>query len=103
MRVRVLSPAIEEIAQAAVWFDSQRVGLGSEFWREADEVLAQIEANPLQFGKSEFATSEFDFRLATIRRFRYVVHYSIDTDEVQVVAVAHAARKPGYWLRRVKN
>jgi hypothetical protein len=103
VKVRVLSPAIEEIAQAALWFDSQRAGLGSEFWREAEEMLAQIAENPLRFGKSEFATAEFDVRLAVIRRFKYVIHFAIDVDEVQVAAVAHAARKPGYWLRRVKK
>jgi hypothetical protein len=33
VKLRVLSPAIEEIADAALWFDSQRVGLGDEFWQ----------------------------------------------------------------------
>lgn len=54
MTVRVLSPAIDEISEAALWFDSQRVGLGDEFWRAVDEMLTQIEQNPLRFGKSAF-------------------------------------------------
>ena len=103
MRVRVLSPAIEEIAQAAKWYDSQRDGLGGEFWRAVDDVLAQIEQNPSRFGKSEFATTEFDFRSAMVRRFGYVVHYFAGMDEVEVIAVAHAAREPGYWLLRVRK
>jgi hypothetical protein len=103
VRVRVLSPAIEEIAHAAKWYDSQRDGLGGEFWRAVDEMLAQIEQNPLRFGKSEFATTEFDFRLAMVRRFGYVIHFLVGMDEVEVTAVAHAAREPGYWLLRVRK
>lgn len=103
MRVCVLSPAIDEIAEAALWFDAQRSGLGGEFWRSVDELLTEIEAHPLRFGKSEFATPEIDIRLAIIQRFKYVVHFAVDKDEVQVVSVAHAARKPGYWLRRTKS
>jgi toxin ParE1/3/4 len=84
---------------AALWFDSQRVGLGDEFWRCVDEMLTQIESNPLRFSRSEFATPEFDLHFAIIPRFRYVIHFEVDAEEVQVVSVAHAARRPGYWLR----
>jgi hypothetical protein len=103
VKVRVLSPAIEEIAHAAFWYDLQRRGLGYEFWQAVDDVLAQIEENPLRFGKSEFATSEFEFRSAVVGRFGYVIHYLVGVDEIVVVAVAHGAREPGYWLLRVRG
>jgi hypothetical protein len=54
--VRVLSPAIEKIADAALWYELQRPGLGTEFWRAVDAVLSDIESNPFRFAKSEFAT-----------------------------------------------
>jgi hypothetical protein len=101
--VRVLSPAIEEIADAALWYEMQRAGLGTEFWRAVDAVLSDIETNPLRFGKSEFATAELDFRAAMVSRFKYVVHYLVESQECQIVAVAHAAREPGYWLVRAKK
>jgi hypothetical protein len=99
----VLSPAIDEIADAALWYESQRVGLGQEFWRTVDEVLSQIEETPFRFAESEFATSEIDLRFALIPRFKYVVHFLVELNECQVVSVAHAARKPGYWLRRARE
>ena len=103
MRIRVLSPAIEEIADAAQWYDDQRAGLGSEFWRAVDDTLAMIERNPHRFGKSEFATDDMDLRFAIVRRFKYVVHFAIAVDEVQIAAVAHPARRPGYWLQRCRG
>jgi plasmid stabilization system protein ParE len=103
VKARVLSPALEEIAEAALWFDSQRAGLGDEFWQSVNATLLRIEQNPLGFGKSEFATEEVEFRFAVVRRFHYVIHFLVEPDEVQIVAVAHGARRPGYWLRRSKK
>lgn len=103
MRVRVLSPAVDEIAEAALWFDSQSQGLGTEFWHTIDDTLHKIENKPTRFAKSEFATSEIDLRYAYQSRFKFVIHFAIEQNEVQVVSVAHAARKHGYWLRRVKG
>ena len=75
MKVRVLSPALDEIVQAALWFDSKRTGLGGEYWRDVDSVFARIEANPLEFAQSEFATAESDIRFALVHRFNYVIHF----------------------------
>jgi hypothetical protein len=87
VKFRVLSPALEEVSQAALWFDTQRAGLGVTFWQAVDEVLVRIEGNPHQFAKSEFATDEFEFRYALVRPFNYVVHYLVTMDEVQVVCI----------------
>lgn len=103
MKARVLSPALEEITDAGLWYGSQRAGLGKEFWNAADALLTKIETNPLQFARSEFATAERDVRFAVVRRFNYVIHFLIDHDEVQVISVAHGARRPGYWLGRISR
>ena len=103
MKVRVLGPALQEITEAAIWFDRQRTGLGDEFWHAVEAVLSRIEANPMSFSKSEFATTDSDLRFAIIRRFNYVVHFLVESNEAQIVAIAHGARKPGYWLRRTKH
>jgi hypothetical protein len=102
VRVRVLSPALDEISAAAIWFDSQRAGLGSEFWHSVDEMLVQIGENPLRFAKSEFASPAADIRTAILRRFQYVVHFAVGSDDVQILSVAHSARRPGYWIKRSK-
>jgi plasmid stabilization system protein ParE len=41
------------------------------------------------------------YRWVMLRRYRYVVYYHHpDADRVVIYAVAHASRKPGYWLYR---
>jgi toxin ParE1/3/4 len=97
----VLSPALDDISNAALWFESKRSGLGDEFWQTVDATLVRIEQNPFAFAKSEFATQNTEWRSAVVRRFHYVIHFAIANNEVQVAAVIHAARKPGFWLSRI--
>jgi hypothetical protein len=103
VKVRILSPAVEEIAAAASWFESKRPGLGSEFWEHVEQELKRIEDSPRSLAKSEFATPTSDIRYALIGRFNYVIHCLIEASEVQVISVAHASRKPGYWRVRAKE
>ena len=103
MRLRVLSPALEEISDAALWLETQAPGLGGELWAAIDRLLSEIEEAPTRFAKSEHATEHIDLRYVYVARFKYVIHFSLDADEVVVAAVSHAARKPGYWLCRIKR
>lgn len=100
MKCRTLAPALEEIVEAALWFNSKRPGLGDEFWRAVDALLLQIEKAPLSFSQSEFATGDADIRFAVVRRFNYVVHFLVEPESIQILSVAHGSRRPGYWLRR---
>jgi len=41
-----------------------------------------------------------DIRSAKLRRFPYRVVYVIVGDDIDVLAVAHAKRRPAYWRAR---
>ncbi len=40
---------------------------------------------------------------ALIRKFRYALIYSAVNDELVILAVARASRRPGYWVDRVST
>jgi hypothetical protein len=101
VNVRILLPAQQEIVEAAEWFDNRKSGLGGEFWSAIDAVFERIKMNPTQFALSEFATDDIELRFALVDRFRYVIHFMITGDDVQVISVAHGSRNPGYWRSRV--
>lgn len=97
MRLRILPEAEEELSEAARWYESRRSGLGVEpvmmVERALDEIREAPVARPLwQPGRP--------YRKFVMRRFPYVVMYTARDDEVEVVAIAHAKRRPGYWLDR---
>jgi plasmid stabilization system protein ParE len=61
--------------------------------------VERIDANP-QLG-SPFRGP---YRWVRTRRYPYLLHYEvIRPDLVRVYAVAHARRRPGYWVRRVNR
>ena len=61
--------------------------------------VERIDANP-QIGSQ----LQGPFRWVRTRRYPYVLYYEvIAPDVVRVYAVAHARRRPGYWMRRVNR
>ncbi len=41
------------------------------------------------------------YRRIVVRRFPYLVFFEVRGETVEVVAVAHASREPGYWRARL--
>jgi plasmid stabilization system protein ParE len=42
------------------------------------------------------------YRKRLLKRFPYIVFFRIDAATVEIVAVAHAKRRPGYWVDRLR-
>ena len=97
MRAVFHSEARLELAEAARWYNSQSLGLGSNLRREVKAAVAGIVANPEWFG-----VFEDDVRCCLVRRFPYGILYEIRPDRVLIVAVMHLHRTPGYWKSRVR-
>lgn len=92
--------AEEELDIAAVWFDEQRPGLGSEFLEAIDEVLSMIAEWPRTGSIIEDIPADLELRRAPVSRFRFHVGYLVLDDRLRVLAIAHDHRKPGYWHPR---
>ena len=68
------------------------------FKEALQESLRWARSEPLIFG-----CFEGDFRKLKVGKFRYLLIFRIRGDEIQVLAVAHTSRKPGYWKERARN
>ena len=93
MIIRPLAEA--DLVNARDWYERQRDGLGSAFLLRIDEVFERInrapETNPLVHR---------GLRRALIQRLPDAVYYRIESDEVVVLGIFHAARAPGEWGSR---
>jgi plasmid stabilization system protein ParE len=89
---RFLAEALADLDNAAVYYESQQPGLGSDFVREVLRVVEFLSAYPLA-GRS---MSRHTRRWLT-RRFPYGVLYRVRGDELLVVAVMHLSRAPKEW------
>ncbi|MFT3773377.1 MAG: hypothetical protein QM820_48985 [Minicystis sp.] len=102
--IELAPEAVDEIAEAATWYEEQRAGLSAEFLLEVDRSLAQIAERPATFARLRDVPEDLVIRRALLDRFPFgLVFLELPGDKLRVLAVAHTKRRPGYWLRRVKS
>jgi len=94
MTPRFLEPAVQDLVEACRYYNSQDPACGAQLENEVDRALAHLRAFPR-------AARSIDsiYRSHKLRRFPYHLIYRIDRDDLLIVAVAHSARKPLYWLK----
>ena len=79
-----------------MWYERRKEGLGERFLKSVNKLLRRIDENPLLY-----AIVHKDARRAIVETFPYLVYYRLVGDEVIVVAVFHAKRKPRAWQARI--
>jgi plasmid stabilization system protein ParE len=93
-RIALVREAVAEAEHAAAWYELRRSGLGADFVAELAAVLDGLTERPLRHPPS---ASDPTYRCARLRRFPFSVFFSVQATTVEVVAIAHARRRPGYW------
>lgn len=84
-----------EINEAADFYDLENFGLGDVFLDEVAHAIEAIsrypEVSPLVWG---------GIRKKLLHKFPYSLLYSVRSDEIRLLAVAHQKRRPFYWCSR---
>ena len=101
MRLELHPEARAELRSAALWYDERRSGLGDEFIAEVSAALDRIGGAPESYPAWPRTRAAGPLiRKATMQRFPYVIAFEKHEQQVLVLAVAHAKRRPLYWLTR---
>ena len=87
--------AIREAAAAYRWYAARSSLAAVRFAQELDDAIDAISKNPGQPALFLAGT-----RRVLFRRFPYLIVYREQRGRIQVLAIAHAKRRPGYWNRR---
>ena len=90
--------AQSEFGEAAIYYEREVEELGERFITQVEVAAAQILAAPLM--PRGF---EGECRKVRVERFPYSVIYRIKGDQLQIIAVAHMSRRPGYWKDRLQE
>ncbi|MGI8437354.1 MAG: type II toxin-antitoxin system RelE/ParE family toxin [Chthoniobacterales bacterium] len=98
LRVTVRDEAEADIAQAAIWYERQSAGLGTEFVHAADECFNLLSRQP-----EAFPVVYRSARLGLLHKFPYLVVYRVFPDFISVVAVMHGRRHPRRWKARLTD
>jgi plasmid stabilization system protein ParE len=100
--LRISEEAEAEMAEAARWYEAHRPGLGIDFLEAVDDAAARIAEMP-RMGSPVSGVADAAMRRRAVRRFPYHVIYLELLDRLQVLAVAHDRRRPGYWAARSRR
>lgn len=87
--------AIAEARAAHRWYLRRSARAARCFRLALEAAIQQITESP-----ERWSTYLHGTRCRPLRRFPYIVVYREQPDRVQVVALAHGRRRPGYWQRR---
>lgn len=94
--VSIHPEALDETAAATEWYSKRSHRAADLFLDEVDRVIARIIRHATQFPVFVFGT-----RKAVFRRFPFYIVFREKVDSIEIVAVAHGRRKPGYWRERI--
>ena len=95
--VEIHPEAQDEVNDAAEYYVQSGMWNSLRFRTRLDEIIDLIATQPELFG-----WYDDDFRMALPTPYPYAVIYrELPGNIVQLIAVAHTCREPGYWKDRV--
>ena len=93
--VEVHPAALAELESALAWYMERSEAAALKFAAELDRAIDLVSQSPTRWPTGEHATRKF-----VLRRFPFAVFYREKETVIQVLAVAHGRRRPGYWKER---
>lgn len=93
--IRIHRAAAAEVAEAQEHYLAESAAAEQEFRKALADGFAKAVGAPLRWPEDEEG-----FRRYKLIGFPYLIFYEPMDDGIQVYAVAHGARKPGYWHER---
>jgi plasmid stabilization system protein ParE len=98
-----LAPEAEiELREAAAWYKERSPEVARRFLREARELVRAVGRMPLRFPALVDPDLDPPVRRALFSGFPYALVFVVAENAIQVLAVAHQHRMPGYWLYRLR-
>jgi plasmid stabilization system protein ParE len=95
-QVELHPQAIAEAHAAAKWYRERSTSAADAFVSELDRAMEKIAEAPEMPQRYAGGTRRF-----LLRHFPYSVIYREKSGRIEIVAVAHGRRKPGYWKSRL--
>ncbi|MFY4728050.1 type II toxin-antitoxin system RelE/ParE family toxin [Nitrospira sp. BLG_2] len=89
------SEAVEEARAARLWYAERSQSAADSFLAELDHGIEAISESPERWPLFVHGTRRYLFN-----RFPFQIVYRVANERIEIVAVAHGRRRPGYWRSR---
>ena len=97
MRIAYHPLALREALKAQKRYARQNPTAASRFRDSIQKAERSISASPSSWTRYLKGTQYY-----RLKKFPYMIIYRMLPHMIYVVAVAHAKRRPGYWVKRLK-
>jgi len=95
--LKIEKNALQDIQGITDWYTIQLQNLGSRFQKQAKFTINSLKTNP-----HNYAVRYADVHCVGIKKFPFLVHYTIDDEAliVSIFAILHTSRNPKIWETR---
>ena len=87
-----------DVVEAYDWYAERSQSAADAFQAELQRAGMAIQRSPLLWGNYLFGTRRY-----LMKRFPYIVIYRVAEDRIEIIAVIHGRRRPGFWKVRLKS
>jgi hypothetical protein len=94
---RIDAAARAELLHEVAYYEQVRAGAGRRFRQSVDALLERIQRSPLAGVPDEAGT-----RRLRVKGFPFSIVFREEAADIIVYAIRPDARRPGYWLERMK-
>src|SRR3954453_16466206 len=98
MLVSISEEALAEIEDSRAWYRKRSHSAEAAFLHEVDRAIDVVAGAPHRWPAYLRGTRRYVFKT-----FPYSLVYVIEDEIVNVIAVAHDKRRPGYWRKRISR
>jgi plasmid stabilization system protein ParE len=95
-QVDVHPEAVAEARVAAQWYRERSALAANAFLDELNGAVERIAGNPEMYPSYVQGTRRY-----LLQRFPFYLVYREVAGKLEVVAIAHGKRRPGYWKKRI--
>ena len=98
MKIIFTELAWNELQDAELYYELEIPGLGRKFREEVIKAVKRIRQYP-----KAWAIEKSSIRKSLLHKFPYKILYSIESDHITIIAIAHQHRRPSYWVERITS
>jgi toxin ParE1/3/4 len=80
------------------WYRERSPRAAERFYIELERAHTAIQNSPESWAEYLYGTRRY-----LLKRYPYIVVYRVAVHRIEVIAVAHGSRQPGYWASRLKG
>jgi len=97
-KVLILKEAQDDFAESRNWYRKIIPALAIRFTKDFKETIKSIQENPIKY-QIRYDNN----RVRLLRKFPYLIHYSVENDLILIKALFHTSRDHSKWKLRNNN